>query len=672
MGESYRIAAPVGNPGGDRRTMQQHVVLCGLGRVGRRVLEYLRAANLPVVVVDSRCDAAGICLDNVRLVQGDFRRPEVLAEAGVAAARGVLILSSDDLINISAALTVRHLNPQVRVVMRMFNQNLLTRLDKAVTNVYALSAAALTAPLFALAALTGQALGAFRVEGLPDGRRQVAELTVRDHSPLAGHTLAEAAARHQALVLAHVPAGGTARFLLGVEPEARLRPGDRLVVCGPPPALAALVTQTADEGTPDLLWAGTLRRYGRMTWRWLMEVDLAVKVCGAVLAAVVTVSTLVFHYGVDRQRVAPALFRTISLMATGADMHGDELPTDGLKIFVAALRVTGAVLLAAFTAIVTNYLLRARLGGALEIRRIPDSGHVVLCGLGNIGYRILEELLGYGERVVAIEAARDGRFVTTARRQGVPVLIGDATVRELLRQAHADRARAVIAATDNELVNLEVALLVRELNPRQRVVLRTTDPNLAQMLREAADVRLALSVSALAAPAFAAALFGDRVQAVFLVEGRLLAVVDLLIHAADPCLAGQTVRAAAVDYNLLPVAVLPPEQGTPPAGRGGRLAGGDRLIAVIALNDLQRLLGREAAAKDWAVDVNGFPPPARPWVAQLLRTQCEMLAEEAERALDRLPVCLGNGLTRGQAEDLLALLRRERVSAEARRNSVRA
>ena len=111
-------------------------------------------------------------------------------------------------------------------------------------------------------------------------------------------------------------------------------------------------------------------------------------------------------------------------------------------------------------------------------------------------------------------------------------------MREVLRQAHAATARAVIAATNNDLVNLEVALLVRELNPRQRVVLLLSDPQLAQMLRDAANVRLAVSVPALAAPAFVAGLFGDRVLSVFLVRDRLLAVIDLVIQDDDP-LAGQ-------------------------------------------------------------------------------------------------------------------------------------
>src|SRR5436309_3233736 len=92
--------------------------------------------------------------------------------------------------------------------------------------------------------------------------------------------------------------------------------------------------------------------------------------------------------------------------------------------------------MAAFTALFTNYLIRARLGGALEVRRIPDSGHLIVCGLGNIGYRVIEELVRGGERVVVIESAADNRFAATVRRLGVAVIHGDATVKEALRQAH--------------------------------------------------------------------------------------------------------------------------------------------------------------------------------------------------------------------------------------------
>jgi Trk K+ transport system NAD-binding subunit len=647
-------------------TVDQPVILCGLGRVGRRVLEHLQAADIPVVVVDNCCAPDDALLGQARLVRGDCRRREVLQEAGVVGARGVLILTSDDLVNISTALMVRQLDAGVRVVLRMFNQNLIARLGKAVHNVYALSTSVLTAPLLALTALTGQALGAFRLDDGPDGRREVAEAVIAAGSPLVGRAVAEVAAAHQAAVLAHVPAAAPPRLLLEVAPEARLGAGDRLVVCGEPRHVAALLGR-GDDLDPSVRWANPLRRNWRAFWRTVSEVDLAVKVCTGVLLFVIAASTLTLHLGWDRDSPVDAFFRTISLMATGADMHEKDYHSAWLKVFVSVLRVAGAALTAAFTAIVTNYLLRARLGGALEVRRIPDGGHVIVCGLGNVGYRVVEELLAYGERVVVIELARDARFVATTRRLGVPVIVGDATVREVLRQAHSPTARAVITATSSDLVNLEVALLVRDLNPEQRVVVRLTDPNLAASLRESADIRFALSIPVLAAPAFVAGLFGDRVLTVCLVAGHLLAVLTLRVGPQDASLIGSTVRAVAVNYRLLPVALTAADGTRRPRPLDVRLAPGDQLVAILALSDIERVLRRQPVAADCAVDVIGFPLPTRGWVAQLLRLRTGASAEEAEKALDRLPVCLGSGLTRGDAEDLLTQLAKERVTARLRR-----
>ena len=71
-------------------------------------------------------------------------------------------------------------------------------------------------------------------------------------------------------------------------------------------------------------------------------------------------------------------------------MRTDKDP-DELKVFASLLRIIGAAMMAVFTAILTNYLIRASLGGALEVRRIPDSGHFITVGLGAIGYRVVEE-----------------------------------------------------------------------------------------------------------------------------------------------------------------------------------------------------------------------------------------------------------------------------------------
>jgi Trk K+ transport system NAD-binding subunit len=177
----------------------------------------------------------------------------------------------------------------------------------------------------------------------------------------------------------------------------------------------------------------------------------------------------------------------------------------------------------------------------------------------------------------------------------VAVIVGDATVAEVLRQAHAATARAVVAVTDNELANLEIALLTRELNPRQRVVVRLSDAHLAHTLRDAANVRLALSIADMAAPAFVAALFGDRVQNIFLVGGRVLAAVELAVQAGDASLAGRTVGALTGDYRLLPVMVVTADGAMRTPATDQTLVPGDRLTALASLPDLARFLRREAA-----------------------------------------------------------------------------
>lgn len=644
--------------------MDRPIVLCGFGRMGVGVLDTLHAAGLPVVVIDTICQPGDARLRGARLVQGDCRRREVLEQAGVATARGVLLLTSDDLLNVSTALTVRGLNRDVRIVVRMFNQNLLGRLGQAVHHVFALSTSLLTAPILAMTALTGQALGTFRLDDSSAGLRQLVEETVGPTSPARDHAIATVEADHGVTAVAHLPAAGDDRLLLAVDREARLAAGDRLVVYGEPHQIAALLA-AGPVVDAELRWAGWLRRIGRIAWRTIVEMDRAVLICFIVLLVVVMVSTVVLHFGVTRYGLADALLRTVSIMATGASLHEEEYPdSPTIRIYVSFLRISGAVLMAAFTAIVTNYLIRARLGGVLEVRRVPESGHVIVCGLSTVGFRVVEELVRLGESVVVIERDAAHRFVSTARRLGAAVMIGDAAVIEVLRQGHAAEARAVVAATNNDMTNLEIALLVRELNANQRVALLLNDPALAQMLRDAAGIRLAVSVPALAAPAFVAALFGDRVVSVFLLRERLFAVLDLLINDEDPFV-GHAVRAVAVDYRILPLDLLRGGEPVRPFV-GHRLHGGDRLIGLVALNDLERLLRRQPASADCAVEVTAYPVTARSWLTGLLRVTAELSAEQAEAALERLPVVLATNLTRGQAEDLHAQLARERVTAVVR------
>jgi Trk K+ transport system NAD-binding subunit len=636
------------------------VVLCGLGLVGSRVLAYLKAAGVPTVVIDQKASPDDRRLDGARLIKGDFRDEAILEQADVRSARGILILTSDDLANIYGALVIRRLNPNVRIVLRMYNQNLLTRLGKAVNNVFALSVSALAAPILALTAMTGEVLGAFSIG---PGRRQIIHITIPDNSLFLGQTIAEASQKGKFLFFAHTPQGQSSQILLDIHPDTVIREGDRVVLCGEPNDVRTLLDPSKTE-MDDVLWAGRLRRWWRTLRRGWSEMDLAVKICSLTLLAVCVTSASIYHYGMN-ETWSDGIYHTISVMATGADMGGTNYEGWG-KVFVSALRLIGAALIAAFTAIVTNSLLRARFAGAFEVRKIPEKGHFVICGLGNVGYRVVEEFVKADERVAVVEQRADNTLVAMCRSKGVPVVIGDATMIDTLRQARTDTARAVISCTENDLANLEIALLVTEMNPKQRVVVRLGDSTLAETIRQAANVRLALSVPDLAAPAFVAGLFGDRVQVMFQVSGQMLTVLELAISEDDTQLNNHSLHALAIDYGFIPISVLDDRQSIHEVGSSYRLRPGDHLMVAAKLTDVERLLRREPVELNWRVEVQSFPLPAREHLLTQVSAFRKLSTKEAEDWIQQTPFVLTENLSHGQADELVKLLQRERIIAVAR------
>ena len=229
----------------------------------------------------------------------------------------------------------------------MFNQNLLNRLKSAVKNTVALSVSGLTAPMLALTAVTGDALGAFKLD---DGPRQVSELLVAEGSDLIGKRIAEVLRDHRLIALAFTPAAsGAPHLLIDVPIDTALSPGDRLVVCGAPADLLQLLERERGDLLPGVRWAGVMRRWLRTARRTLLEVDLSVKIATPVLFLTILASTLVFRYGLGSDW-SDGVYNTVNIVATGAELHGEDKP-EWAKVFLSALKLVGAALVAGFTAI---------------------------------------------------------------------------------------------------------------------------------------------------------------------------------------------------------------------------------------------------------------------------------------------------------------------------------
>ncbi|MEU1122388.1 NAD-binding protein [Streptomyces sp. NPDC005899] len=192
---SLRAASSLRRP---PRGLSGHVVLLGLGKIGTRVLVRLRELDIPVVVIEEDPEARGIPLArrmHVPTVLGDVTQEGVLEAAKIRRAHALLALTSGDLTNLEAALYARSVKPDLRVALRLFDDEFATAVYRTLRTAHpqaltrSRSVSHLAAPSFAGAMMGRQILGAVPVE------RKVmlfAALEVAGHPQLEGRTVEQA------------------------------------------------------------------------------------------------------------------------------------------------------------------------------------------------------------------------------------------------------------------------------------------------------------------------------------------------------------------------------------------------------------------------------------------------------------------------------------------------
>jgi voltage-gated potassium channel len=129
--------------------------------------------------------------------------------------------------------------------------------------------------------------------------------------------------------------------------------------------------------------------------------------------------------------------------------------------------------------------------------------HIIICGLGHLGFRLLGQLKGRDQDLVVIERDPSCGFLGRAREQGAAVLVRDMRDDQALRDAGIDSARVIVVASNDDLANIEVALDARRMNPRIRILLRLFDQRIADKFKDLGVIDEAFSSAALAAPVVA-------------------------------------------------------------------------------------------------------------------------------------------------------------------------
>jgi Trk K+ transport system NAD-binding subunit len=557
-------------------------VVCGLEGLGLRIVEELDRLAEQVVVLDPSPDPrhrAVLVKLGVAVVEGDPADPEALRSAGIPGARALVLTMDVDVANIHAALAAKELDPAIHVVIRAFDEEFGRRVETLIPGLRALSSSAIAAPGF-VSALVDE--GTHRRLDLL-GR----DIAVREIDPADPSVLAVLADHHRSPVALFPERASDADGTSAGGAEASTPLLCLVDASGDP---ARTVAHTTRARVP---WLGAprpslVRRIDRRFW-----------VLTAVIVGLVALAATVFQalVGVDP---VEAIYQAIKGVVGGAD---DTVQTStDLRWFALVLTIVGAIILAAFYGLIVDVIMSARVSSILGPHVGDARDHVIVVGLGSVGYRVAMALRERGLPVVAADASPDPRFAEAARQRGIALVVSDARDPELLRTLHVERARGLLAGSDDDAANLTTALNARALRPDMRIVVRLFDPDLATRLESSIGGFESRSVYALAAPAFAAAAVGREVLATIPVgPHRILVIARLPIeegsHADGSTVDAEERGASAVELGGCRVlaVVEGDEVSWRPAG-GVRLGPGQELLVVATRRGLSAMLRSATAA----------------------------------------------------------------------------
>ena len=240
-----------------------------------------------------------------------------------------------------------------------------------------------------------------------------------------------------------------------------------------------------------------------------------------------------------------AFYFTVETMTTTG--YGDfsfvNQPT-WLRTFSTLLMFSGVTTTALLVSFVADVLLSRRFVFASARPRVGHlRNHIVVVGLSGLGMRVVSDLAAAGYDVAVIERNEENRFLSAVRDLDVPVIFGDATLRQTLQAARVDRARAVAVLTRDDIINIETGIVLAEMLGKKTatrehwtdipLVLRVYDRALGFAVAQRFGFENVRSTVELAAPWFIGAAIGLQVLGTFSVGQSSFVVGGMQVAAGS-------------------------------------------------------------------------------------------------------------------------------------------
>ncbi len=609
------------------------------------------------------------------LVIGDCCQDMTLQRAQIQRCRAALIVTSNERVNAETALAVRQLNPQTRLVIRSSQTNLNRLLSEQLGNVVAFDPTELPATAFAIAALGTETLGFFNLDG--QWLRVVKQRLQASHHWCNFRRVGDLNSRNRRILAHYQQPERPPQGFHAWEPDAVVQAGDTLVYLETAERFLSAPSQAERTLSPlqrwrqwrlSLTWA-SLPQQIRQFWQLSLQqqVQRVAFACAIAVLALLTLGTILFHWHYPETTWLSAFYATAILLLGGyADLFGDfsaivEIP-GWLQFFALSLTVAGTAFVGVLYALLTQALLSSNFQFAKRRPPIPTQDHVVLIGFGRVGQRVAFLLQEFQQSLATITLNPD---FDLSLFPSVPLIRGTkATLLDLLAKAQVGRAKSVVVATDDEILNLEVGLVTRAANPHAPLALRTYGQRLSDRLSKLFPNDQVLCIYAVMGEAFAGAAYGENILSLFRLHNQTILVTEYQIEA-DDTLQGLLLSDVAYGYGVVPILhQSPAESSRLMPGYDARLQVGDRLVVLANIGGLRQVEIGDLAPCHWQVRLESARYSSALFAAgNLVARIAGCSLPEARAVMDNLPTTLRSPLYHHQAQRLVRELLKAQVQA---------
>ena len=415
-----------------------------------------------------------------------------LESVGVREAACIIPVSEDDRLNLQVALKARDLNPDIRIVLRQFNRALGRKIEQNLPNCTAISPATHAAATYAGAAVDPACVYAVQFPAANGTLVGFSERRAYDFG-LDDCTVAEAQRR---LGVRLVAVNGR----VAPDPSETIRREDTVVACGP-----MLRLQASWPKRSGMKPRGRARTSVRDLLRAAAHVEPLLLYTFAAGTLIYIGASIFYAIDLHLSMLESLYFVAATMFTVG---YGDITPLTrhGGRASIAlaiAIMGVGVTLGGVFIATIAAALSRAQQTALRGLRHIRAEDHVVVCGAGNVGTRIIDFLLDMDQHVIAIEPRPSALVVEHARSRRIELLASDATDDQVLAFCDLQNAQSLVAATDSDTANLEAALGSLAYSPDLHLVMRIHDPQFSRSVARNFRIGRSFSASDLTAPVIA-------------------------------------------------------------------------------------------------------------------------------------------------------------------------